>query len=179
MLSAALLAATASCQQIEPEDGEIIYPIGGSGTSYAIGGYLVSVLDMDSYAYTVAQNCLDFPVTLNIGRYEYHGGIKELAISTYQLSPDESVELVYAMMGPSNTFIAADYFSIDFGPYGTLSTEAWDPWYIYFIHSYYEDEVYRYDSYFHNGKTYKLAYKVGYDTFPIDEKLMQYLSTSE
>ena len=179
MLSAALVAAAASCQLIEPEEGEIIYPIGGGGTTYAIGAHIIGIMDMDSYAYTVAQNCLDFPVTLNIGRYEYRGGIKEWAISSYQVLPDEEVRFVWSIDG-GDSFVYAPYFSIDFGPYGTLSQffeEEWAPWYYYFMHNYYEDEVYNYKSYRHNGKNYKLAYKVGYDTFPIDEKLLKFLAT--
>lgn len=174
MLSAALLAAAASCQQIEPEEGTVIYPQDGV---YIIGGDIIFP-GMHNSSYTVASNSIDIPVTLNIGWYEYHGSIKELVISSYQVLPDEEISLVWSIDG-EYSFVNAPYFSIDFGPYGTLSQyfeKEWAPWYYYFMHTYYTDNVYNYKSYNHNGKNYILAVETDRFTYPIDEKLLQFLA---
>ena len=164
--------AVSSCKkEAEPEEGKVYYPI--EEGVYNIEGQLV-VVSLELYSSAIIVNCLDFPIKINM---RFWGDI-----TTYELHPNESI--LFDALNNGGYLSKSTYFSIDFGPYGTLSRGTLPggntKWYHYFEQSYSNcEEVFRTIDTIVGEKWYTIAYKAKYITYPIDERLLKFLSDSE
>ena len=176
------LVAVFSCNK-ETNTDVVLYPDENGG--YSINGHSYNPFIENSglQGYCIVHNCMDFPVILSIGT-------KTVPETLYTLDSGDNVYLAYVIDGSGDSFLQPGVISVsvDFGSHGILTysirsgkgiTENHPGWFNYFIHSHssiFDDYEIMSEVYPLDGKTYRFAKKIQNYTYPIGQKLIEFLS---